>query len=418
MRPTRTIATMITAVVLIAGCSGTGSASPTAAPATAAPATAAPATAAAPTEAPTTSAAATAAPVQAWTQSDIFKGFDPLAVDLTGYTPGPNGEHSTAAADVADPTPECLAKIKADKPKLAFLNGLSGNTWMAAIEDGVRTKATEYGIDVVATASTDFDPAKEASAVETVMASKPDILITIPVDPTAGAQNYKPAVDAGTTIVFYDNPVNGWTAGKEYVTIVTGDHYRMGKDAADLLATALGGKGKYGFIELDVPFYNSNNREKGFIAEMAQKYPDMNNVAWAGFTSDSTVGAATDAMLTQHPDLDGIYVSYSGGPATAVLASLQAAGNTHVKVSTHDLDAANDVIMATKDSNYYGTAIEHTFDEGANTVKAAVLKICGVTVPPFIVVPALPVNRDNLAQAWQEGFHKDPPAEVTKALGQ
>ena len=72
--------------------------------------------------------------------------------------------------------------------------------------------------------------------------------------------------------------------------------------------------------------------------------------------------------------------------------------------------------MATKDGNYFGTAIEHTYDEGANTVKAAVLKRCGVTVPPFIVVPALAVNRDNLAQAWQEAFHSDPPAEVTKAL--
>ncbi len=75
---------------------------------------------------------------------------------------------------------------------------------------------------------------------------------------------------------------------------------------------------------------------------------------------------------------------------------------------THDLDAANDVIMATKDSNYYGTAIEHTYDEGANTVKAAVLTRCGVDVPPFIVVPALAVNRDNLAQAWQEGVPPGP----------
>ncbi len=100
-----------------------------------------------------------------------------------------------------------------------------------------------------------------------------------------------------------------------------------------------------------------------------------------------------------------------------MLASLNSAGNTHTKVVTHDLDAANDVIMATEGSNYYGTAIEHTYDEGANTVKAAVLARCGVTVPPFIVVPALAVNRDNLAQAWKEGFHADPPAEVTAALG-
>ena len=49
-----------------------------------------------------------AASAEAWTQSDIFKGFDPMTLDLTGYTPGPNGEHSTHAADVPDPTPECV----------------------------------------------------------------------------------------------------------------------------------------------------------------------------------------------------------------------------------------------------------------------------------------------------------------------
>jgi ribose transport system substrate-binding protein len=420
MRTRQRLLTLSTAVVLIAGCSGAASPAPaTQAPSASSAAAATPSVApsAAPSTAATTAPSASAAAATgAWTQSDIFKDFDPLKVDLTGFTPGPNGEQSTNAADVPDPTAACLAQVKGKK--VAFLNGLSGNSWMAAIEKGVREKSAEYGLNVVATATTDFDPAKEAAAVETVMASKPDILITIPVDPASGAADYKPALDAGVTLSFYDNPVAGWTAGKEYVAITTGDHYRMGKDAADLLAQALGGKGKYGFIQLDVVFYNSNNREKGFLAEMAQKYPDMQNVAWAGFTADSTVGAATDAMLTQHPDLDGIYVSYSGGPATAVLASLQAANNTHVKVVTHDLDAANDVIMATKGSNYYGTAIEHTYDEGAGTVKAAVLKLCGVTVPPFIVVPALPVNRDNLAQAWADAWHQTPPPEVTKALGQ
>lgn len=416
MRSSKTVIAVLTTLTLVAGCSSAATTAPTAAPPTAAPPTAAPASAAPATEA-ATAAPTTAGPTDAWKQSDIFKGFDPMSIDLTGFTPGPNGEHSTNAADVPDPTPECVAKIKGENLKLAFLNGLSGNTWMAAIEKGVRETAAKYGISVPLTAATEFDPAKEAAAVETVMAGKPDILVTIPVDPVAGKADYKPALDAGTTIVFYDNPVDGWTAGNQYVTISTGDHYRMGKDAADLLAQALGGKGTYGFIQLDVAFYNSNNREKGFLAEMAQKYPDMRNVAWAGFTDASTVGPATDAMLTQHPDLDGIYISYSGA-AAGVFASLQAANNTHVKVVTHDLDAANDVIMATKGSNYYGTAIEHTYDEGANTVKAAVLKRCGVAVPPFIVVPALAVTRDNLAQAWQEGFHATPPADVLKALGQ
>jgi ribose transport system substrate-binding protein len=418
MNTRRRLLPMLTVMAFVAGCSGTAAtAAPSAAPATAAPATAGTESAAPATTGPASEAPSTAAAPGAWTQSDIFKGFDPMSVDLTGYTPGPNGEQSTAAADIPDPSADCLATIKSKNLKLAFLSSAQ-ITWFGAIEKGVRDKAGEYGINVVMTADSNFDPAKQASDVETAMASKPDILIALPNDPVSAGQAFKPALDAGVTISFYDNPVDGWTAGKEYVSISTGDHYRMGKAAADLLAAAIGENGKYGFIQLDVVFYNSNNREKGFLAQMAQAHPGITNVAWTGFTSDSTVEAATAAMLAQHPDLDGIYVSYSGGPGTAVLAALSAAGNTHVKVVTHDLDAANDVVMATKDSNYYGTAVEHTYDEGATTVKAAVLKICGVEVPPFIVVPALAVNRDNLLQAWQDGLHTDPPAEVKAAIGQ
>ena len=135
--------------------------------------------------------------------------------------------------------------------------------------------------------------------------------------------------------------------------------------------------------------------------------------------AEAVTGELADhrVLLLQNPDLGGIYVSYSGGPATAVLASLAAAGNTTVKVVSHDLDAANDVVMATEGSNYAGTAIEATYDEGANTVKAAVLARCGGEVPPFIVVPALTASRENLAEAWQRGLHMDPPAEITAALG-
>ena len=75
--------------------------------------------------------------------------------------------------------------------------------------------------------------------------------------------------------------------------IVTGDHYRMGKDAADLLAQAIGETGTYGFLQFDVPFYNSNNREKGFLAEMAQAHPGLKNVAMGRFHSDAPGGASS-----------------------------------------------------------------------------------------------------------------------------
>ncbi len=218
------------------------------------------------------------------------------------------------------------------------------------------------------------------------MASQPDILITIPVDP-AGAQDYKPALDAGITMAFYDNPVEGWSAGNQYVDHRTGDHYRMGKAAADLLAEAIGGPAPTGSSSSTSMFYNSQQPGEGVPGRDGAASPGHQERRLGGVHRRTTVSAAADAMLTQHPDLDGIYVSYSGA-ATGVFASLAAANNTHIKVVTFDLDAANDVVMATAGSNYYGTAIEQTSMRGQHRQGRGAQR-CGGTVPPFIVVPPL-----------------------------
>ena len=119
-----------------------------------------------PTQAPESQAPASETPTEAsspeaWTQSDIFQGYDPMSVDLTGYTPVPTVSNRRPQLTCPIQQPIASRKFEDDKTTLAFLNGLSGLTWMSAIEAGVRAKAAEYGIDVVATASTDFDPAKE-----------------------------------------------------------------------------------------------------------------------------------------------------------------------------------------------------------------------------------------------------------------
>ena len=51
------------------------------------------------------------------------------------------------------------------------------------------------------------------------------------------------------------------------------------------------------------------------------------------------------AMVTQHPDLDGIYVTWAE-PALSVLAALRSAGNSHTKIVTLDLNepAALDMV--------------------------------------------------------------------------
>jgi ribose transport system substrate-binding protein len=262
----------------------------------------------------------------------------------------------------------------------------------------------------------DFSAEKQFSDVETVMATQPDILIALPNDPVSAAEAFRPVVDAGTTLVLYDNGINGYTAGNEYVGIVTGDHYTMAKEAAKLLGDALGGKGKVGFLPFDAVFFNTNNRDAAFKAAMQQWYPDIELIE-QGFADGSTTGEIVDAMLTQHPDLAGVFASWSGGPATGVLSALKARGNTDVKVVSIDLDEANDLDMALG-GNYIGATGEETFTMGQLMVRAAAKKLCGEEFPAFVTVPTVVATRDTLLDAWHRVYHKDPPAAVMEALGQ
>ncbi len=336
-------------------------------------------------------------------------------VDLNAKTVGPNGEASTSANDIADLSADELAKIKAGGYKAALLWAGAG-TWYNALSAGANEGFAELGIDVVTTAEANFDPARQATDVETAMALKPDIILTLPVDPTAGAQAFKPAVDAGVKIVFVDNGIDGYTAGKEYVAIVTGDHFGMGKAAADLMAAAIGDKGKIGYIFHDAVFYVTNNRDRYFKAAIEQQHPDIKLVATQGFTEEGKTQEIASAMITQNPDINGIYVAWSAA-AQGVIAALREAGKKDVKVVAYDLDATNDLDMATC-GNMYGVALDQPYLEGKKMALLAAYALLGKPTPSFVTVPVLTETRDNIEATWKQDVNAEPSQEILDALTQ
>jgi ribose transport system substrate-binding protein len=333
-------------------------------------------------------------------------------VDLTAKTVGPNGEASTAASEVAELTGDDLAKVKGAGYKAALLWAGAG-TWYNGLTDGAKAEFEKLGIEVVTTAEANFDPARQATDVETAMALKPNIILTLPVDPVAGKQAYKPAVDAGAKIVFVDNGIDGYTAGKEYAAIVTGDHFEMGKAAAKLMADAVG-KGEIGFIFHDAVFYVTNNRDKYFKASIEQQYPDLKIVAEQGFTEEGKTQEIAAAMLAQHPNIKGIYVAWSSA-AQGVIAALREAGRKDVKVVAYDLDATNDLDMANC-GNHFGVALDQPYLEGQLMARIAARQLLGQAMAPFVTVPALTETHDNIAEAWKQSANAEPPKEVADAL--
>jgi ribose transport system substrate-binding protein len=337
------------------------------------------------------------------------------AVDLNAATVGPNGETPTPVDQIPALTADQLATLKAGGHKAALLWAGAG-TWYNALSSGAKDAFAELGIDVVTESEANFDPARQATDVETAMALRPDIILTLPVDPVAGAQAFRPAVDAGAKLVFVDNGVDGYQAGTDYVSIVTGDHFGMGKAAAQLMSDAIGGKGKIGYIFHDAQYYVTNNRDRYFKAAIEQLHPDIQIVAEQGFTDEGSTQGIAAAMITQNPDLAGIYVAWSAA-AQGVIAALREAGKSDVKVVAYDLDATNDLDMA-QCGNMYGVALDWPYLEGKTMALLGAHGVLGDPAPAFVTVPVQTETRDTIEQVWHENVNATPSQEILDALAQ
>jgi ribose transport system substrate-binding protein len=331
------------------------------------------------------------------------------AVAVAGTTTGPNGETAVPASSVTL-TPEQEAKIKAGN----FTAALAWHTpsdYTAAVDRGAHDEFARLGIEVVAVTDAGFDAAKQMSDVETIMAKKPSIILSLPVDPDTAAEVYRSALEAGTKVAFVDNAPKGYVQGKDYVTIVSDDLFQMGEKAADAMADAIGGKGKIGYLFHDANFYVTNQRDGAFKETIETKYPDIQIVAEMGLADPAKAEDVINAFMLKNPDLDAVYVTWAE-PAEFVLAALRNNGNTHTKIVTLDLSEPLALDMV-NNGNVVAIVADEAYAIGATLARAAAASLVGEQLKPFYAVDAIAITKDNVKEGWFKSLHSDPPATLT-----
>lgn len=327
------------------------------------------------------------------------------------FAQGPNGEEAVPAEDV-ELTEEQYAAAKEMNLTLAMLWAGAGE-WYNGMSDGAKSECEKMGIEIVTTADAEFDPALQATQIETALSLSPDIILTLPVDPTSGTAAYQPAVDAGTKIVFADNSVNDYVGGEQYVAVCTGDQYGMGRTCAQLIADAIGGSGKIGIIYYEADYTVTNNRDNQFVRSILEDYPDIEIASMMGFAEETATGEVASAMLTQNPDLDAIYVSWDVA-AEPVVAEIRA-GGYDTKLVTIDLGGNNDLEMA-RGGIVYGKSADMPYQIGATMVKLAVLDLLGEETPTYVVSDSICMTKDNIQESWLAAMNCEPSEDVLKAL--
>jgi ribose transport system substrate-binding protein len=331
-----------------------------------------------------------------------------------GVTQGPNGEQSTPASALELSSSE-VARVKMGRYTAALVWHESSD-FTTAVTAGARDQFKRLGIEVIAETAARFDAAKQKADIETVGAKEPSVLLTLPVDPIVTASAYKAVARQGTKIVLLSSVPQGMAYGRDYVNLVTDDLFQMGKQAADALAAAVGGKGTVAYFFHDANHYVTNQRDQAFLKTITRNYPKIEVVAKSGIADPNRAQDQANATLVKNPDLSGVYVMFSQPPGEGVLAALRANGNNTTKIVSLDLDEPLALDMA-KDGNTFALIADKAYDLGTAMATSAAYGLLGKKAPAFVVVPALTVTKANLVQGYRESLHQDPPASVLKALG-
>ena len=335
----------------------------------------------------------------------------PKESKAVGETTGPAGEKATPTAEIKL-TDDEIAKLK-EGDHTAALVWHQSSDFVSAVTQGAKDEFTRMGVEVVATTDAGFDAGKQKSDIETVMAKKPDAIITLPVDPTISAAALEPAVKAGTKVVLLSNVPKGFKHGTDYTALVTDDLFSMGKQAADAMAAAIGGEGEVGYVFHDAEYYVTNQRDQAFKKTIEANYPDIKIVAEEGLADPNKAEDIANAMVTKHPNLKGIYVTWVE-PAEGVLTALRNSGSTETKIVTLDLSEPAGLDLA-RGGNIAALVADQAYELGRALAASAGYGILGKDAPEFAVAPAVTVTKDNLQEGWQQSLHRDPPKSVLEA---
>ena len=327
-------------------------------------------------------------------------------------TKGPHGEQGVNA-DTITLSDEQKNAIKKGNFKVALCMHYGGNDWATAQINAIKDTCAELNMEVVAVTDANFSAEKQVSDIETVMALKPDAIISIPTDITATADAYKRAIDSGIKVVFMDNAMKDMEGGKDYVSCVSADSYGNGVAAARLLGEKLNGKGKVGMVYYDADFFVTNQRDAGFRDTLKKEFPDIEIVAEQGFTDENGCNEQADAILTQFPDIDGIYASWDI-PMEGILSSVRAAGKEG-KIALVVIDLGNNIALEIAKGTVVGVGAQMPYDQGVAETKLAALSLIGESTPAYVVCPAMKVDKENVLDAYKAVYHVDAPSWLVEA---
>ncbi len=268
--------------------------------------------------------------------------------------------------------------------------GFQHQFWQA-VKAGADKAAEELGVRVTFEGpdnETQVD--KQMDMLAAALANKPDAIGFAALDSQAAIPLLRQADEAGIPIIAFDSGVD---SDIPLATAAT-DNVAAAALAADKMAELLGGEGQVAVVAHDQTSRTGIDRRDGFVNQMEEAHPGVEIVTIEYGGGDHLKSTEiTKAILTAHPELDGIFGTNEGS-AIGVVNGVRESGTEGVVIVGYDSgkaqkDAIREGLMA-------GAITQNPVGIGYETVKAAVAAAKGEEVTGDIDTGFFWYDADNI----------------------
>ena len=248
---------------------------------------------------------------------------------------------------------------------------------------------------------------QQKALVEEALKLRPDAVVFVPVDDVAMEPDLAKFAAAGIPVITCINRIRGVV-----VAHVGSDDVRVGHVSACALFSGLGGAGKV--VQIDGPAAAPTCRDRAQgVRHALSEFPGIELLGvGCGMNLRPEGRQAMEALLTQHPDIAGVWCA-NDVMAYGALEALDAAGRTAKVVGVNGLDEA---IANVEKGRMLATVDFSAFKICHFAAEAALRHLRGEKLPLDIVVPTVLIDSANVAK-WKLPVEQRPVPAWSEIVG-
>lgn len=274
---------------------------------------------------------------------------------------------------------------------------VSGDPFYKTLECAARTEAIKRGVKLEIVGMANYDVAEQTRVLNAIIATRPDVIITAPVDPVGVIPIFRTVQSQGIGMVTFDTTLSDTKAVAAQIVV---DNREQGRLAADSLAKSIGNKGKV-FVLSDMPGMTTTDEEQKGFEEQIKKYPDIKYLGTEYHNNDQNKAVATiNAVMTRSPDLAGLFTTNTFGSQAASTAMRQTGRIGKVKIIAYD--TTEEILDGLKQGVFAGVIAYEARAEGVLAIDAAARLAMKQPVEKIRTVKSMVLTSENLEKFGPE----------------